>query len=64
MWDKVVEFVDKNHPEKVTTGRASGLINKTCLTQFRNILKGRELEWINGILIIFDGENCFQIRAL
>ncbi|XP_067138051.1 cytochrome P450 4C1-like [Centruroides vittatus] len=42
MWEKVVEFVDKNHPEKVATGRASELFNETCLTHFRNILKGRK----------------------
>ncbi|XP_067125817.1 tigger transposable element-derived protein 1-like [Centruroides vittatus] len=42
MWEKVVEFVDKNHPEKVATGRASELFNETCLTHFRNILKERK----------------------
>jgi hypothetical protein len=42
MWEKVVEFVDKNHPEKVATGRASELFNETCLTHFRNILNGRK----------------------
>jgi hypothetical protein len=42
MWEKVVKFVDKNHPEKVATGRASELFNETCLTHFRNILKGRK----------------------
>ncbi|XP_015437248.1 PREDICTED: tigger transposable element-derived protein 1-like [Dufourea novaeangliae] len=42
MWEKVVEFVDKNHPEKVATGRASELFNETCLTHFCNILKGRK----------------------
>ncbi|XP_015435170.1 PREDICTED: tigger transposable element-derived protein 1-like [Dufourea novaeangliae] len=44
MWEKVVEFVDKNHPEKVATGRASELFNETCLTHFRNILKGRKIQ--------------------
>ncbi|XP_067132756.1 tigger transposable element-derived protein 1-like [Centruroides vittatus] len=42
MWEKVVEFVDKNHPEKVATGRASELFNETCLTHFRNILKEKK----------------------
>ncbi|XP_067123812.1 tigger transposable element-derived protein 1-like [Centruroides vittatus] len=42
MWEKVVEFVDKNHPEKVATSRASELFNETCLTHFRNILKERK----------------------
>ncbi|XP_035210407.1 tigger transposable element-derived protein 1-like [Stegodyphus dumicola] len=42
MWEKVVEFVDKNHPEKVATGCATELFNETCLTHFRNVLKGRK----------------------
>lgn len=42
MWEKVVEFVDKNHPEKVATDRASELFNETCLTHFRIILKERK----------------------
>ncbi|UYV60984.1 hypothetical protein LAZ67_1002991 [Cordylochernes scorpioides] len=32
----------KKHPEKVATGRASDLFNDTCLTHFRNILRGRK----------------------
>ena len=38
-WEKVSDFVEKNHP---ATGRASVLFNDTCLTHFRNILKGRK----------------------
>ena len=42
MWEKLSEFIEKKHPEKVATGRASALFNDTCLTHFRNILKGRK----------------------
>ena len=42
MWERVSQFVEKKHPEKVATGRASELFNDTCLTHFRNILKGRK----------------------
>ena len=42
MWEKVAEFVEKNHPEKIATGRESALFNDTCLNHFRNILKGRK----------------------
>ncbi|GFS79358.1 uncharacterized protein NPIL_67731 [Nephila pilipes] len=42
MWERVSQFVEKKHPEKVTTGRASDLFNDTCLTHFRNILRGRK----------------------
>ncbi|GFT48212.1 e3 ubiquitin-protein ligase MYCBP2 [Nephila pilipes] len=38
MWERVSQFVEKKHPEKVTTGFASDLFNDTCLTHFRNIL--------------------------
>ncbi|UYV65222.1 hypothetical protein LAZ67_3003636 [Cordylochernes scorpioides] len=34
MWERVSQFVEKKHPEKVTTGRASDLFNDTCLTHF------------------------------
>ena len=33
-------FTSSMHPENVATGRASELFNDTCLTHFRNILKG------------------------
>ncbi|GIX82806.1 tigger transposable element-derived protein 1 [Caerostris darwini] len=33
MWESVSQFVEKKHPEKVATGRASDLFNDTCLTQ-------------------------------
>ncbi|GFT40692.1 uncharacterized protein NPIL_383701 [Nephila pilipes] len=42
MWERVLQFVEKKHPEKVTTGRASDLFNDTCLIHFRNILRGRK----------------------
>ncbi|GBL82599.1 hypothetical protein AVEN_263684-1 [Araneus ventricosus] len=42
MWERVSQFVEKKHPEKVATGRASELYNDTCLTHFRTILQGRK----------------------
>ncbi|GFU22317.1 uncharacterized protein NPIL_221661 [Nephila pilipes] len=42
MWERVSQFVEMKHPEKVATGRASDLLNDTCLTHFRNILRGRK----------------------
>ena len=42
MWQKVSDFVEKRHPEKLHTGRASAYYNDTCLTHFRNILKKRQ----------------------
>ncbi|XP_064111358.1 tigger transposable element-derived protein 1-like [Macrobrachium nipponense] len=41
MWERVAGFVEKNHPEKIATSRATELFNDTCLHHFRNILKGR-----------------------
>ncbi|XP_064109669.1 tigger transposable element-derived protein 1-like [Macrobrachium nipponense] len=41
MWERVAGFVEKNHPEKIATSRATELFNDTCLRRFRNILKGR-----------------------
>ncbi|XP_066240889.1 tigger transposable element-derived protein 1-like isoform X1 [Saccopteryx leptura] len=42
MWEKLSNFIEKKHPEKVSTGRASALFNDICLSHFRNILKGRQ----------------------
>ncbi|KAK4324160.1 hypothetical protein Pmani_005163 [Petrolisthes manimaculis] len=42
MWEKITEFVEKEHPEKLSTGRALALFDDTCLTHFRNILKRRQ----------------------
>ncbi|GBM22811.1 Tigger transposable element-derived protein 1 [Araneus ventricosus] len=42
MWERVSQFVEKKHSEKVATGRASELFNDTCLTHFRSILQGRK----------------------
>ena len=41
-WQEVSDFVEKRHPEKLSTGRASALFNDTCLTFFRSILKRRQ----------------------
>ncbi|XP_068212019.1 uncharacterized protein [Palaemon carinicauda] len=41
-WQEVFDFVERRHPEKLSTGRASTLFNDTCLTFFRNILKRRQ----------------------
>ena len=41
-WQDVSDFIEKRHPEKVSTGRATALFNDACLTHFRNILKGRQ----------------------
>ena len=40
MWERVSQFVKKKHPERVAIGRAFDLLNDTCLTHFRNILRG------------------------
>ena len=42
MWEKLSSFIEKKHPEKVSTGRASAFFSDTCLTRFRNILKSRQ----------------------
>lgn len=42
VYQKVTDFVEKNHPEKVHTNRAAAQYNDTCLTHFRNILKSRQ----------------------
>nr|XP_060616130.1 tigger transposable element-derived protein 1-like isoform X1 [Anolis sagrei ordinatus]XP_060616131.1 tigger transposable element-derived protein 1-like isoform X1 [Anolis sagrei ordinatus]XP_060616133.1 tigger transposable element-derived protein 1-like isoform X1 [Anolis sagrei ordinatus]XP_060616134.1 tigger transposable element-derived protein 1-like isoform X1 [Anolis sagrei ordinatus] len=42
MWEKVSDFIEKKHPEKVATSHALALCHDTCLTPFRNILKGRK----------------------
>ncbi|GBN07866.1 hypothetical protein AVEN_244477-1 [Araneus ventricosus] len=42
IWERVSQFVEKKHPEKVATGRASELFKDTCLTHFRSILQGRK----------------------
>ena len=42
MWERVLQFVEKKHSEKVATDPASVLFNDTCLTLFHHILKGRE----------------------
>ncbi|XP_059549399.1 tigger transposable element-derived protein 1 isoform X1 [Myotis daubentonii] len=41
VWEKLSDFIQKKHLEKIATGRAMELFNDTCLTHFRNILKGR-----------------------
>ena len=42
MWEKLSSFIERKHPKKVSTGRASALFNDPCLTHFRNILKVRQ----------------------
>ncbi|GFT45483.1 uncharacterized protein NPIL_87491 [Nephila pilipes] len=57
MWESVSQFLEKKHPEKVTIGRASDLFNDTCLTHFRNILRGRKKQtsldmfFLNGLQV-------------
>ena len=41
-WQDVADFVEKKHPDKLSTGRATTLFNDTCLAYFRNILKRRQ----------------------
>ncbi|GFS34690.1 tigger transposable element-derived protein 1 [Nephila pilipes] len=41
-WQEVSDFVEKRHPEKLSTGRASALFDDRCLTFFSNILKRRQ----------------------
>ncbi|XP_066531040.1 tigger transposable element-derived protein 1-like [Hoplias malabaricus] len=41
LWERVREFIEKKHPEKVSTGRALDLCNDTCFTHFRKILQVR-----------------------
>ena len=53
MWEKVSQFVEKKHPEKVATGRASDLFNDTCLTHFRNILRGRKKQTSRPVRISY-----------
>ena len=54
MWERVSQFVEKKHPEKVATGRGSELFNDdTCLTHFRGILKGRKKQSSLVIFFVF-----------
>ncbi|GFS69159.1 tigger transposable element-derived protein 1 [Nephila pilipes] len=41
-WQEVSDFVEKRHPEKLSTGRANALFDDRCLTFFRNILKRKQ----------------------
>ncbi|GFS48929.1 tigger transposable element-derived protein 1 [Nephila pilipes] len=49
MWETVSLFVEKKHPKKVATSRASDLFNDTCLTHFRYILRGRKKQISLGV---------------
>lgn len=42
MWENVLEFVYKNRPEKVATDHASVLLNETCQTHYRIMLRARK----------------------
>ncbi|XP_061746133.1 tigger transposable element-derived protein 1-like [Nerophis ophidion] len=41
IWEKLVDFIQKKHPEKAATGHATALFDSLCLTHFRHILKER-----------------------
>lgn len=41
MWEKLSSFIEKKHSEKFSTDGTPALFNDTCLSHFRNILKGR-----------------------
>ena len=56
MWERVSQLVEKKHPEKVATGRASELFNDTCLTHFRSILKVRKKQTSLDSFIFESGE--------
>ncbi|GBM74592.1 Tigger transposable element-derived protein 1 [Araneus ventricosus] len=49
MWERVSQFVEKKHPEKVATGRASELFNDT----FLSILQGRKKQTSLDSLFFF-----------
>ena len=40
--EKITDFIEKKHPERVHTGRITAQFNDICLTHFINILKNRE----------------------
>ena len=42
MYHRVSEFVRKNHPEKIQTGRAIDHFTDTCMSHFKKILKSRQ----------------------
>lgn len=42
IWEKIKQFIEKTHPEKVAASRALELCNDTCFTHYRNVLKGRK----------------------
>lgn len=51
-WQEVSDFIEKRHPEKLSTGRASALFNDTCLTYFRNILRRRRKQTtLDGFIV-------------
>ncbi|GFS72404.1 tigger transposable element-derived protein 1 [Nephila pilipes] len=60
MWERVSQLVEKKHPEKVTIGRASDLFNDTCLTHFRNILRGRKKQTSLDMFFFLNG---LQVKA-
>ncbi|XP_008104049.2 tigger transposable element-derived protein 1 [Anolis carolinensis] len=51
MWEKISDFIEKKHPEKVATSRALALCSDTCLTPFRNILKGKKQGSLDRFLL-------------
>ncbi|GFU35122.1 tigger transposable element-derived protein 1 [Nephila pilipes] len=60
MWERVSQFEEKKHPEKVATGRVSDLFNDTCLAHFRNILRGRKKQ---TSLDMFFSKRRLQVKA-
>lgn len=45
---KLLDFIQKKHPDEVAPGRATSLFNYICLTHFRNILKMRKKQILLG----------------
>ena len=41
-YQKVADFIEKKHPEKVHTGRLVAQFNDICVSHFRNIVKSRQ----------------------
>ena len=42
LWQELSDFVEKNHPDKLVSGRAGDFYNDSCLSHFRAVLKRRQ----------------------
>lgn len=42
IWEKIANFINWKHPEKIAIGCVAALFNDTVLKHFRNILKERK----------------------